>query len=75
MLERAQHRGNGSEVHDRVDTTRERALEHSAIPDVALNEIDRWIWVGIEVDDPDLGAKAPELRHDMAPDEARATGD
>jgi hypothetical protein len=31
--------------------------------------------VGIEVDDPDLGAKAPELRHDMAPDEAGATGD
>jgi hypothetical protein len=62
-------------VHDRVDTARKRSLEQRAIPDVALNEVDRWIRVGIEVDDPDSRAVARELRHDMAPDEAGATGD
>jgi hypothetical protein len=62
-------------VHDRVDTTRKRALEHGPICDVALDEIDGWVGVGIEVDDPDVGAMARELRYDLAPDEARAARD
>jgi hypothetical protein len=62
-------------VHDRVDATRKRALEHGPIPDVALNEIDRRVGVRIEVDNPDLGAMTRELRYDLAPDEARAAGD
>ena len=62
-------------MHDRVDITRKRALEHGPIRDVALDEIDGWVGVGIEVDDPDVGAMARELLYDLAPDEARAAGD
>jgi hypothetical protein len=62
-------------VHDGFDTTRKRPLEHGPIRDVALNEIDRRVGVGIEVDDPDPRPVARELCHDLAPDETRATGD
>ena len=75
LLERAQHRGHGREVHDRVEAAFEARLEHVRLGDVALDDLDVRVGMRLQVDDADVGAGGGELGDHVAADEARTAGD
>jgi hypothetical protein len=62
-------------VHDCVKAPRERTLKDRPLGDVALYELDGGIRVWLEIDDPNVRARARKCSNDMTADEPRAPGD
>ena len=62
-------------MHDPIETAVERSLEHLAVGDVALDEIDTRIGVRLEVDDPYGRAGLAKVGDHVAPDEPGPAGD
>ena len=75
LLERAQHRGDRGQVHDRVKAALKRRGQHVAVGDIALDEVHRRIGMGLQVHDAHLRAVGGQLGDDMAADEAGSAGD
>ena len=75
MLHRAKHRGDGGEMHDRVDPTLQRCRDHFGLDEVTDDDVDRGIGMRLEVDHPHLGTGRHELGDDVPADESRASCD
>jgi hypothetical protein len=62
-------------VNDRIKVTYERPRQRRRIGDVALHDLDGWIWMWLEVDYSNVRTGARQRGHYVAADESRAAGD